>query len=90
MERIYKLRYTDREQAIADLQEKGVIEENENFKLPIHAVVELGILERTPATETEEATYREGYHFDVMSSIILRFPENRVTNITNEKHTFAK
>ena len=69
MIRIYKLKYTDRETAIADLIAKGVYQEiNEELSYGngIQAVVEVGLLIDQEATFDEqgnlltEPTYRDG------------------------------
>ena len=73
--RIYKLKYSDRETAIADLISKGVFQEIEGEMLyaeGIEAVVEVGLIINEEATFDEqgnmltEPTYRDGYHFDIM------------------------
>ena len=97
MIRIYKLKYIDRETAIADLIAKGVYQELEgelSYCEGIHAVVEIGLIIDQEATFDEqgnlltEPTYREGYHFDIMSEIEIDFGENEIfTN--SQKHTFA-
>ena len=97
MIRIYKLKYPDRETAIADLIAKGVFKEIEGeliYGEGIHAVVEIGLIIDQEATFDEqgnlltEPTYREGYHFDIMSEIEIDFGENEIfTN--SQKHTFA-
>ena len=95
--RIYKLRYTDKETAIADLIAKGVYQEIENEMLyadGIDAVVEVGLIIDKEATFDEngniltEPTYREGYHFDIMVEKEIDFGENEIFP-NNPKHTFA-
>ena len=52
--RIYKLKYTDRETAIADLIAKGVYQEIDgelSYSEGIHAVVEIGLLIDQEASE---------------------------------------
>lgn len=94
---IYKLKYTDKETAIADLIAKEVYIENEDdlsFGNGIHAIVEIGqIIDKEPIFDAdfniiEEATYLDGYHFDVMSEIEIDFGVNETTP-TNPKHSFA-
>ena len=97
MIRIYKLKYTDKETAIADLIAKGVIQEIEGEMLyadGIDAVVEVGLVINEEATFDEqgnlltEPTYREGYHYDIMSEIEIDFGANEI--FTNSpKHTFT-
>ena len=95
--RICKLKYTDKETAIADLIAKGVYQEIEGEMLyadGIDAVVEGGLIIDQEATFDEqgnlltEPTYRDGYHFDIMSEIEIDFGENEIFP-NNPKHTFA-
>ena len=95
--RIYKLKYTDKETAIADLIAKGVYQEIEDEMLyaeGIEAVVEVGLIIDQEATFDEqgnlltEPTYREGYHFDIMSEKEIDFGENEIFP-NNPKHTFS-
>lgn len=95
--KIYKLKYSDKETAIADLIAKEVYIENEDdlsFGNGIHAIVEIGkIIDKEPIFDAdfniiEEATYLEGYHFDIMSEIEIDFGVNETTP-TNPKHSFA-
>ena len=97
MIRIYKLKYTDKETAIADLIAKGVFQEIEGEMLyadGIDAVVEVGLIIDQEATFDEqgnllsEPTYRDGYHFDIMTDIEINFGENEIFP-DNPKHTFA-
>jgi hypothetical protein len=98
---IYKLRYTDKETAIADLLAKSVLVEatdlNNNTTIVnsniTQAVVELGIIVLTDGTYDSnnnvitEPTYADGYHFDVMVTTEIDFGTARVTP-TNVKHAF--
>lgn len=94
---IYKLKYTDRETAIADLISKGVYQEIEGEMIyadGIDAVVEVGLIIDQEATFDEqgnmltEPTYREGYHFDIMTDNKIDFGENEIFP-NSPKHTFA-
>lgn len=95
--KICKLKYTDRETAIADLISKGVYQEIDGEMIyadGIDAVVEVGLLIDQEATFDKngnmltEPTYRDGYHFDIMTDNEIDFGENEIfTN--NPKHTFA-
>lgn len=94
---IYKLKYTDKEIAIADLIAKGVYQEIDGelfYGNGIHAVVEVGLLIDQEATFDEngnmltEPTYREGYHFDIMSNNEIDFGTNEIFP-NNPKHSFA-
>ena len=97
MIKVYKLKYTDKETAIADLIAKGVYQEIEDEMLyaeGIEAVVEIGMVINQEATFDEqgnlltEPTYRDGYHFDIMAEKEIDFGESEIfTN--NPKHTFA-
>ena len=95
--RICKLKYTDKETAIADLIAKGVYQEKEDEMLyadGIDAVVEIGLIIDKEATFDEkgnlltEPTYRDGYHFDIMTDNVIDFGENEIFPET-PKHTFA-
>ena len=95
--RIYKLKYSDRETAIADLIAKGVYQEIDGEMIhadSIDAVVEVGLIISEEATFDEqgntltEPTYREGYHFDIMTENEIDFGENGIFP-NNSKHTFA-
>ena len=97
MIRIYKLKYSDKETAIADLTEKRVYQENDGelfYGNGIEAVVEIGKVIDQEATYDEqgniltEPTYREGYHFDIMIEKEVDFGANENTP-KNPIHTFA-
>lgn len=78
---IAKLKYTDKETAIADLLAKGVYVEVENldkeitlaYGQGIQAVVNIGLIALENGTYDEDFNvitapiYADGYHFDVMS-----------------------
>ena len=93
---IYKLKYTDKETAVADLLAKKVYIETEeglSYGSGIQAVVEIGkiVLEDGNYNEDgEELTapvFAEGYHYDIMSEQEIVFKNEIVVN--NPKHTFA-
>lgn len=95
--RIYKLKYTDKETAIADLISKGVYQEIDgelSYSEGIHAVVEIGLIIDKEATFDEqgnlltEQTYRDGYNFDIMAEKEIDFGENEIFP-NHPKHTFA-
>lgn len=97
MIRIYKLKYTDKETAIADLMAKEVYQEIESelsYSKDIHAVVEIGLIIDQEATFDEqgnlltEPTYREGYHFDIMTEKEIDFGDKEIFP-NSPKHTFA-
>lgn len=96
MIRIYKLKYTDKETAIADFIAKEVYQELDGeltYSNGIHAVVEIGLITDQEATFDEqgnlltEPTYSEGYHFDIMSEIEIDFGENEIFP-NNPRHVF--
>lgn len=98
---IYKLKYTDKENAIADLLAKKVYVEVENLNKEItlaygqgiQAVVEIGLIVLENGTydadfnEITAPVYADGYHFDVMSEKEIEF--TNVIVVKNPKHTFA-
>lgn len=98
---IYKLKYTDKETAIADLLAKKVYVEVENINKEItlqygqgiQAIVEIGLIVLENGTYDEELNeitatiYADGYHYDVMSEQEIKF-ENDI-EVNNPKHTFA-
>ena len=97
---IQKLKYSDKETAMADLLAKGVyITENIDevdtlaYGEGILCVVELGKLILTYGTydadinELTSNIYKDGYHYDVMSKNIINF-ENEIFPDTPD-HTFA-
>ena len=97
MIRIYKLKYTDKETAIDDLISKGVYQELDgelSYSKDIHAVVEIVLIIDQEATFDEqgnlltEPTYREGYHFDIMTEKEIDFGTNEIFP-NNPKHSFA-
>jgi len=101
MENIFKLSYTDKAAAVADLKAKGILIETEGMDGQKHeaygsgvaAVVEIGrILLTLPVMEgmevVTEPIYAEGYHYDVMSSELYDFGANLVEP-KNPKHAFA-
>ena len=91
MIRIYKLKYTDKETAIADLINKGVyIETNEGLEYGtgIHSVVELGLIALVEGDLDTAPVYADGYHYDIMSENEIDFGTNLITP-TNPKHMFA-
>lgn len=98
---ISKLKYSDKETAIADLLAKKVYVEVENldkeitlqYGQGIQAIVEIGLIVLENGTYNEEfneitaPVYADGYHFDVMSEQEIKF-ENAI-EVNNPKHTFA-
>jgi hypothetical protein len=98
---IAKLKYTDKETAIADLLAKKVYVEVENldkeitlqYGQGIQAIVEIGLIVLTNGTydadfkEITAPVYADGYHFDVMSEKEIKF--TNAIEVENPKHTFA-
>ncbi len=78
---IYKLTYTDKEAAVADLETKGILTQD-GYGSGVHAVVEIGII------ALDENTNAEGYHYDVMADNTYNFGANLVEP-KNPKHAFA-
>ena len=93
---IYKLKYKNKETAIKDLLKKGVYVETDKglaYGTGIHAVVEIGQIVLTPAVIEDmqvitDATYLDGYHFDVMSEQSISFGKAEI-EVNNPKHEFA-
>jgi len=89
MENIYKLSYTDKDQAVADLVAKGILIETEDgqaYGNGVQAVVEIGLI--VLDVVEDEPIYAEGYHYDVMSTETYDFGANLVVP-KNPKHAFA-
>ena len=100
---IYKLKYTNKETAIADLLAKGVYLETEeglSYGEGIQAIVEIGLIALENGTYDEglneglniikEPIYAEGYHYDIMCEQNIDFGTADITKeIKNPKHAFA-
>ena len=93
---IYKLKFSDKDFAIATLIDKGVYIETEDglsYGQGIHAIVEIGLIVLENGTYDEEFNevtapiYADGYHYDVMSENEIDFPNAIEPN--NPKHHFA-
>lgn len=74
---IYKLKFTDKETAIADFIAKDLIDAENNYKEGIQAIVEIGLIEEV-----------DGYHYDIMSIQDIDFGSNEIV-VNNPKHNFA-
>jgi translation elongation factor P/translation initiation factor 5A len=83
--RIYKLTYTNKEQAVADLEAKQILTEN-GYGEGVQAVVEIGLI--VLDVVDEQPIYADGYHYDVMSTETYDFGANLVVP-KNPKHAFA-
>ena len=93
---IYKLKFSDKDFAIATLIDKGVYIETEeglSYGQGIQAIVEIGLIVLENGTYDEEGNeitapvYADGYHYDVMSENEIDFPNAIEPN--NPKHQFA-
>jgi hypothetical protein len=86
---IYKLSYTDKDQAVADLVAKGIYIETEDgltYGDGVAAIVEIGLI--LLEVVEDEPVYADGYHYDVMSTETYDFGSNLV-DPKNPKHAFA-
>jgi hypothetical protein len=86
---IFKLSFTDKDQAIADLVSKDILiptEEGYTYGEGVQAVVEIGIICLDPTVDPP--VYADGYHYDVMSTEMYDFGANLVEP-KNPKHAFA-
>lgn len=101
MTNIFKLTYSDKQTAIADLKAKGILievegmdgEKHEAYGEGVQAVVEIGLIMITPPVMEEmeiitEPIYADGYHYDVMADNEYDFGANLVEP-KNPKHAFA-
>ena len=101
---IYKLKFSDKDFAIATLIDKEVYVESENidkeitlaYGESIQAVVEIGLIVLEQGTYDEDLKeitapiYADGYHFDVMSENEIDFGIYDITSLVNNpKHSFA-
>ena len=78
---IFKLKYQDKAQAVADLTDKGILTAD-GYGEGVHAVVEIGVI------ALDENTNAEGYHYDIMSDNTYDFGANLIEP-KNPKHQFA-
>lgn len=98
---IYKLKYTNKTAAIADLKAKNVYVEQTidgstelTYGEGIQAVVELGLVVLENGTYDNEGNeltppvYADGYHYDVMCIQEIDFGSAKI-DPTNPKHAFA-
>jgi hypothetical protein len=86
---IFKLTYTDKDQAVADLVTKGILiltEDGQAYGNGVQAVVEIGLI--LLDVVEDEPIYADGYHYDVMSTETYDFGANLVVP-KNPKHAFA-
>lgn len=98
---IFKLTYSDKADAVADLYAKGILIEvegldgkkHEAYGSGVQAVVEIGLIMLTPPVMegmeiVTPPVYADGYHYDVMSENEYDFGANLVEP-KNPKHAFA-
>ena len=86
---IYKLTYTDKAQAVKDLESKGILiqtEEGAIYGEGVQAVVEIGLI--LLDSIAEPPVYADGYHYDIMVDNTYDFGVNLVEP-KNPKHAFA-
>ena len=74
---VYKLKYNDKETAIADFIAKDLIDAENNYKERVQAIVEIGLIEEV-----------DGYHYDIMAIQDIDFGSNEIV-VNNPKHNFA-
>ena len=93
---VYKLVYTDKDEAIKDLLKKGVYIETEEglvYGQGVHAIVEIGLIVLENGTYDEDFNeitapiYADGYHYDIMCEQEIDFANAIEPN--NPKHNFA-
>ena len=92
--KISKLKYADKETAIADLLSKNVYvmqtidkEEILSFGEGIQAIVEIGKICLGFETDGITPIFADGYHYDVMSEQEIAFGDNEIV-VNNPKHVF--
>jgi hypothetical protein len=98
---IFKLSYTDKAAAVADLKAKNILievdgmdgEKHEAYGEGVQAVVEIGLIMIEPPVMNgmeivTPPVYADGYHYDVMSTELYDFGANLVEP-KNPKHAFA-
>jgi len=91
--KIYKLKYSDKETALADLKAKELLLEEGMYGIGVHAIVELGKIVLENGTYDEDGNeltapvYADGYHYDIMCEQDIDFGENSII-VHNPKHGF--
>ena len=94
---IYKLKYENKDSAVADLLAKGVYVNTDKglaYGEGVAAVVEIGLIVLQDGTydkdynELTPPIYADGYHYDVMAEQVIDFGTNLIEP-RNPKHAFA-
>jgi len=92
---IHKLKFTDKDQALTTLIDKGVIHEDGKYINGTHAVVYIGAIVDIEGTYDEDGneltppTFVDGYHVDIMTDDAIDFGANEV-KVNNPIHSFAQ
>ena len=95
--KIYKLKYTNKETAIADFIAKGIYIEKDSkliYGEGKQAVVEIGLIILTEGiydedyNQTTAPIFVDGYHYDIMSIQDIDFETNEIV-VRNPKHSFT-
>ena len=98
--KVYKLKYQDKETAIADLLAKGAYVETKNednetvlsYSKGVYAIVEIGLIVLENGTydkdfkELTPPVYADGYHYDVLTD--NEIPFTKVIEPKSAKHSF--
>jgi hypothetical protein len=98
---IYKLKYPNKETAIADLLEKGAYVETKNednetvlsYAKGVYAIVKIGLIVLENGTYDEDfkeltpPVYADGYHYDVLTD--NEIPFTNVIEPKSAKHKFS-
>lgn len=73
---IYKLKYTNKTNAVADFIAKDLIDSDGNYKTITQGLVEIGLIEGV-----------SGYHYDIMTTEAVDFKTNEIVTL-NPVHNF--
>ena len=91
---IYKLKYTDKSEAITHLKSVGVLDKDEQYTAITEAVVYIGLIVDQQGEYNEDGeeitapTFLDGYHVDVMTNTTVNFGSKEIFP-TNERHKFS-
>lgn len=87
---IYKLKYSNRDEAITDFISKNLINEEEVHNFPlVQNIVEVGLIPNLELSTEFESVYIDGYHFDVMLTAQVDFGDKEVVGIATPFHHFS-